>query len=73
MTNDDVVSEFTALVTEMHARIDALGDGPVKTRAQRLAAVAHGALEALQDHLAQSGFVQPFSGGDPKPPPPPAS
>lgn len=70
MTNDDVVSEFTALVTEMHARIDALGDGPVKTRAQRLATVAHGALEALQDHLAQGGFVQPLDGTN-KPPPQP--
>lgn len=68
MTNDDVAGEIGALITEVEARIDALPDGVVKTRAQRLAAVAHGALESLRDHLADNLLVQPDSGGDPKPP-----
>lgn len=69
MTNDDVANEVGALLTEIEARIDALPDGVVKTRTQRLAAVAHGALGNLRDHLADNDLVEPFSGGDPKPPP----
>lgn len=66
MTNDELAVQFGALLTELHSRIDALPNGPAKTRAQRLATVAHGALEALRDHLSDGGFVQPLSGGDPK-------
>lgn len=70
MSNDDLANEFLALMTELHARIEALPEGTVKARAQRLANVAHGSLEALRDHLADNGQVQPYSGGDPKGPPP---
>ncbi len=69
MSNDDLVAQFVVLLAEVHARIEALDDGPVKARAKRLAAVGHGALEALQDHLAQNGVVTPYDGTNlpPKP------
>lgn len=70
MTNDDMVDEFTALLVEMHARIDALDASPEKDRANRLANVAHGALEALQDVLSGAGVVKPLDGTN-KPPPGP--
>lgn len=66
MSNDQLAQAFRTLLDDLHARIAALADGPVKARAIRLAAVAHGALEALRDHLADGGQVQPDSGGDPK-------
>ena len=66
MTNDEMVDGFTTLLAQTHAAVDALGD----PRATRLLNVAHGALEALQDHLSQSGVVRPLDGG-PKPPPQP--
>lgn len=69
-SNDELAEAFGELMIDLHARIDALADGQMKTRAQRLANVAHGSLEALREHLADGGQVQPFSGGDPKPPTP---
>jgi hypothetical protein len=70
MSNDDLANEMGALLSEVHSRINDLLPSTSKTRAQRLAAVAHGALEALRDHLADDGQIAPFSGGDPKPPTP---
>jgi len=67
MDNDALATQFRALMDDLHARIAALEEGAVKARALRLANVAHGALEALRDHAADNGLVQPFSGGDPKP------
>lgn len=65
--NNDLADAFRELLDNLHENIEAMDDGQPKVRAQRLAKVAHGALEALRDHAADHGLVEPFSGGDPKP------
>lgn len=71
MTNDELAAAFGVLMVDLHARIDALPDSPVKTKAQHKAALAHEALERLRDHFAENGQVHADSGGDPKTPPAP--
>lgn len=70
MDPDAIAESFREPLANAHAFLDGMEDGPVKTRSQRLLNVAHQALEAVRDHLADNGIVQPFSGGDPKPPGP---
>lgn len=70
MTNDELAAAFVPLMTEVHARIDALPDGPLKTKAQHKVALAHEALERLHTHFVDGGDVQPFDGTN-KPPPAP--
>jgi hypothetical protein len=67
MSNDELADAFRDLFDQLHAKIAALPDGGLKTRADELAGVAHRALERLKRHAVDSGEVQPFSGGDPKP------
>lgn len=67
LTDDQFADLMGAAMASLHARINAKPDGPGKARAQRLASVVHGALEALRDHSADQGWVQQDSGGDPKP------
>lgn len=70
MTNDELVAYFTAGFTELHAKVDALPVGPVRTRAQRLLSVFHHAGNVLAEHCADEGEIQPFDGTN-KPPPGP--
>ena len=70
MTNDELANAFAVLVKDLHARIDALPDGQAKTKAQHQVAVIHELLNRLHLQFVESGDVQPFSGGDPKGPPP---
>lgn len=72
MTPDEIAESFREPLANLHDAIEALPDGQMKTKAQHKLALAHEALTRLRDHFAESGVVQPFSGGDPKPPPPPA-
>jgi hypothetical protein len=69
MTNDELTQYFVTGLTALHENVAALPDGPLKTRAERMARVAHGALEALQDLGEEGGVVQPFDGTN-KPPNP---
>jgi hypothetical protein len=68
LTNDQLADAAKALLTEMHARHEALSTGPFKTRSGRLLRVAHGALEALKEHCVDEEVISPFSGGEPKGP-----
>lgn len=70
MSNEELAAAFLALLTDLHARIDALEDGPLKTHLRRRVFIAHAALEDLHSAATDGGIVQPFSGGDPKPPTP---
>lgn len=70
MTNDELANAFAANLTELHVKIAELPEGSRKRRFNRLARVAHGALEQLQEEAIDSDMIQPFSGGDPKPPGP---
>jgi len=71
MTNDELADAFHANITELHEKIAALPDGSRKRRFNRLANVAHGALEQLQEEALNADMIQPFSGGGDKPPPGP--
>lgn len=68
MTDDELADAFAANITELHAKIDALPEGQKKRRFNRLARVAHGALEQIREEALDDGMIQPLSGGDPKPP-----
>lgn len=70
MTDDELADALAANMAELHDKIEALADGPVKRRATRLARIAHAALDDLKELAGDEGVIQPFSGGDPKPPPP---
>lgn len=45
-----------------HAAVDAMEDGPVKTRTGRLLALHHATGNALWDHLGEHGVVRTFDG-----------
>jgi hypothetical protein len=64
MSNDELADGFKSLFDQLHANIAAHEEGAVKTRAEALANVAHGALDQLQKLAKQAGLIQPFSGGD---------
>ena len=68
MDDDELANAFAANLAQLHAKIAALGAGSLKRRLDRLAKVAHGALEQLQEEAMNAGMIQPYSGGDPKPP-----
>lgn len=70
MSNDDLAEAFGKLLAELHAKVDALPEGQIKTKGQHKVALAHEALERVREHFAMDGQVQPLSGGDPKTPPP---
>jgi hypothetical protein len=70
VTNDELAATFVANFAELHDKIATLPDSPRKTRADRLAQIAHRAMEALADIAVDGGDVQPFAGND-KPPPGP--
>jgi hypothetical protein len=67
MSNDDLANALAAHFAELHAKIEALPAGSVRTRALRFARIAHAGLNALQELAIDQGEIQPFSGGDPKP------
>lgn len=68
MDNDALADLFRDGILELHAKIAELPDGSFKRRMSRLANIAHGALETIQEGALDQGMIQPFSGGDPKPP-----
>lgn len=70
MSNDDLANAFAANLAELHAKIEALADGSFKRKLGRLARVAHGALEQIQEEAINGDLIQPFSGGEEKPPGP---
>jgi 5-methylthioribose kinase len=70
MTNDELLATFTTAFEELHAKIDALPDGGVKVRAQRLAAIFHQEGNALAAHALHAGEITTFDGTS-KPPPGP--
>ncbi len=68
MTDEDLAQRFGIDIAELHAKIEALPDGETKRRARRLASILHRAAEELADLAAGGGMIQPFSGGEEKPP-----
>lgn len=70
MTSDELAATFVANFAELHDKIAALPDSPRKVRMDRLAQIAHRAMEALSDIAIDGGDVQPFD-GTAKPPPGP--
>lgn len=68
MTADELKDAFTANFVEAHAKVDAMPDGPVKTRTDRLLNMFHHAGTVFAEHLSDEGEIQPYDGG-PKPPP----
>lgn len=69
MTTDELADALAANMAEVHEKIGELPDGQVKRKADRLARIAHGALNGLKELAAEDGHIQPFSGGEPKPEP----
>ena len=67
MSNDELADAFRDLFDQLHAKIDAHPEGPLKNRAEALAGVAHRALERLKKHAVDDGVIQPMSGGEEKP------
>ena len=68
MSNDELANAFAANLAELHAKVGALEEGSLKRKLNRLARVAHGALEQLQEEVLNADMILPASGGDPKPP-----
>ena len=68
--NDDLAEAFRPLIANLHENIEAIDDGPLKTRLRRRAFIAHAAMEDLHSDAASGGLVQPLAGSD-KPPPVP--
>lgn len=68
LSNDELADVVKDVFDELHARHDALSPSGFKTRSGRLLRVAHGAFESIKDHCVDEEMIQPFSGGDPKPP-----
>lgn len=66
MTPTELRDAFKANLDELHAQVDALIDGPVKTRLSRRALLAHSALEAMLDDAVDGDQVEPFDGGTDK-------
>lgn len=60
MTNEELKARFLEDFAELHAKVDALPDGPQKTRAQRLLDMFHKAGEIFLDHCVDLGEVQPL-------------
>lgn len=67
MTADELAAAFRADFAELHAQVDALPDGQLKRRLNRLARVAHGAMEQLEEEALGGAVIE--SGGEEKPPP----
>lgn len=65
-TPDELADRFKADFDDLHAMIEAEPEGQIKRKANRLARVAHGALDALKDLAVDDDRIQPFSGGEPK-------
>lgn len=70
MTNDELAAAFVALFEEAHAKVNALPDGPGKTRAQRLLDMFHHAGNVFAQHCVDEGEIKPLEGTN-KPPPGP--
>lgn len=70
MTHDELAEQGGAWIRAVEAAVEALDDGPAKTRLRRHARLVHQQLELMRDIAAEGSLVQPFSGGDPKPPTP---
>lgn len=68
MTNDELANAFKALFDEAHAKVEALPDGPFKSRTGELLSVAHGIMDRLRRRAIDQGEIQPMSGGDPNKP-----
>jgi len=67
MDNDELADTFRDALTELHSKIDS-SDHPKKARLQRLAKVAHGALQDIGEIVNDetgSGEIQARA-GDPK-------
>ena len=70
MTHDELAEAYKALIDETHEKVDAVQNPAVRAKAKRLLGLLHGAADALKELAVDQGLVQPFSGGDPKPPGP---
>lgn len=67
LSDDDLADAFRNLFDQLHAKIEARAEGPLKNRAEALAGVAHRALERLKKYAVDDGVIQPMSGGEEKP------
>ena len=65
MQHADLINQGKAFLDALHAAIDAHDDATVRRDCNRLANVAHGALEAIQVRASAAGVVRPLD-GDPK-------
>lgn len=70
MTKDELADYLKVGLDELHAHIDAEPEGQRKRRANRLAKIAHHALDELKELAQGDGLIQPLSGGEEKPPSP---
>lgn len=68
MTRDELADYFKVGFDELEAEVAALGEGSVKRRAVRLASIMHRAAEELKELAVDEELIQPFSGGEEKPP-----
>lgn len=68
MTRDELADYLKAGMDEYHAHVDAMPDGPQKTRYIRRGKLLHAAMDAIKGDAVDDGLIQPFSGGDPKMP-----
>lgn len=67
MTNDELADYFKAGFDELDAKLDALADGVIKRKAQRMTDAAHTALDAVRELFVVDGTISPMSGGGDKP------
>lgn len=67
MTEDQLADDFKRCMDELHAHIEMLPSGPLKTRFRRRAKVAHAILDEMRQEALEADLIQPMSGGEPKP------
>ena len=68
MTHDELADYFKVGFDELHAKVDAMEDGPFKRKLERRVDAFHAAADWVRNQCADEGLIQPFSGGDPKTP-----
>lgn len=68
LSDDEFADAAKAFFDSLHARHDAMADGPLKKKIGKLLVKAHAAMNSIQAEAKSATLIQPMSGGDQKAP-----